>query len=100
MSTEHATTQTGASTADQLSVRRLDVGTLRDQAQVLKLGDEILAIEENGQLLGYFVPVKSTTSPAAQRARARLEGAIAEARAVGVFDEAALSAAFDLKASA
>lgn len=77
--------------------RRIDVDAFRDQMKRIGVSGEILAIEEAGQILGYFVPVKSTGSAAAQRARARLEQAIAEARAAGVFDEAALSAAFNLK---
>jgi hypothetical protein len=86
-----------ASGADQPRTLRMDIETVRDQLSRLAVAGDIVAIEQDGRTIGYFVPVKSKDSPAAQRARARLEQAIAEARAAGAFDEEALSAALNLK---
>jgi hypothetical protein len=49
-------------------------------------GEGIVAIEENGRLVGHFVPAP-TISPAAKEAMANLERVLAEAREVGLTEE-------------
>jgi hypothetical protein len=68
-------------------LRQIGVREFRDHASQLMAAGDILAIERHGHTIGYFIPVKSAASERARLARARLEEAIAEARAAGLFDE-------------
>jgi antitoxin (DNA-binding transcriptional repressor) of toxin-antitoxin stability system len=68
-------------------LRQVGVREFRDHASQLMAAGDILAIERHGHTIGYFIPVKSAASARARAARARLEEAISEAKAAGLFDD-------------
>lgn len=69
-------------------IDRVAYAEFRDRLARYVYGEAPVAIEDGGQLIGFFVPAPAI-SPAARQAMAALEAAVAEATAAGS-DEADL----------
>jgi hypothetical protein len=77
-------------------MKRIGVREFRDHATQYLAGDEVLAIERNGQPIGFYIPTGKSRQESFQEALAQLEQTVQQVLARTGMTEDELARLFDL----